>query len=318
VTPLELLRGTKRAYIMAHQAPDGDAIGSALALGRALEKMGRQATLACEDPLPSMLAFLPGGERFEAREPGDEDLAIALDASDLGRFGSLGERVAQSGLPLLNIDHHVTNRFFGTVNLVKRDAAATAEIIYDLLPDLRIPLDPLLATCLLTGLVTDTQGFRTANTTVRTLEIATQLMKAGASLNEITERVFRGWDLSTLRLWGAIIESLRLDGRMVWATETRAMRSRYRASADRGDGVVNLLASVDQADMAIIFREREDGLIEVSLRSRPEVDVSSIAQYFGGGGHPQAAGCSLEGKLEEVMKEVLAKAKERLPSPLEG
>ncbi len=318
MTPLELLRGTKRVYIMVHQAPDGDALGSALALGRALEKMGAQATLACEDPLPSMLAFLPGGERFEAREPGDEDLAIALDASDLGRFGSLGEKVARSGLPLLNIDHHVTNRFFGTVNLVKSEAAATAEIIYALLPDLKISLDPLLATYLLTGLVTDTQGFRTASTTVQTLEIAAQLMKAGASLNEIMEKVFRCWDLSTLRLWGTIIESLRLDGRMVWATETMAMRSRYGASADRGDGVVNLLASVGQADIAIVFREREDGLIEVSLRSRPEVDVSFIAQYFGGGGHPQAAGCSLEGKLEEVMKEVLAKAKERLSSSREG
>lgn len=318
MTPLDLLRGAKRTYIMAHQAPDGDAIGSALALGRALEKMGGKATLVCEDPLPSILTFLPGSERFEAREPGDEDLAVALDASDFGRFGSLGEKVAELGLPLLNIDHHVTNRFFGTVNLVRREAVATAEIIYDLLPDLEIPIDPLLATYLLTGLVTDTQGFRTANTTVRALEIATQLMKAGASLFEITEKVFRGWDLSTLHLWGAIIESLRLDGRMVWATETRAMRSRYGASADRGDGVVNLLASVDQADIAIVFREREDDLIEVSLRSRPEVDVSSIAQYFGGGGHPQAAGCSLEGKLDEVMKEVLAKAKERLFSPLEG
>jgi phosphoesterase RecJ-like protein len=143
-------------------------------------------------------------------------------------------------------------------------------------------------------------------------------MRAGASLSEITEKVFRHWELSTLRLWGAIIESLRLDGRMVWAADTMAMRSRYGASADRGDGVVNLLASVSEADIAIVFREREDGLIEVSLRSRPEVDVASIAQYFGGGGHPQAAGCSLEGKLEEVIQEVLAKARERFSSPLEG
>lgn len=318
MTPLELLRGTKRAYIMTHQAPDGDGIGSALALARALEGMGAKATLACEDPLPSMLAFLPGSERFQTREVGSEDLVVALDASDLDRFGSLGEKVKESGLPILNIDHHVTNNSFGTVNLVKREAAATAEIIYDLLPDLETPLDPLIATYLLTGLVTDTQGFRTANTTVRTLEIAAQLMKAGASLNEVTEKVFRHFDLSTLRLWGAIMESLQLDGRMVWATETMAMRSRYGASADRGDGVVNLLASVGQADIAIIFREKEDRLIEVSLRSSPGVDVSFIAQYFGGGGHSQAAGCSLEGKLEEVMKEVLAKAKERLPSPPEG
>jgi len=318
MTPQQLLRGTKRAYIMAHQAPDGDSIGSALAMGRALEKMGGKATLACEDSLPSMLAFLPGIEWFGAQGPRDEDLAIALDAGDLGRFGSLGRKVKESGLPLLNIDHHVTNSFFGTVNLVKSEAAATAEIIYDLLPDLKIPLDPILATYLLTGLVTDTQGFRTASTTVRTLEIAAQLMKAGASLSEITEKVFRHWDLSTLRLWGAIIESMRLDGRMVWATETMAMRNRYGASADRGDGVVNLLASVGQADIAIVFREGEEGQIEVSLRSRPEVDVTSIARYFGGGGHPQAAGCSLEGRLEEVVKEVLAKAKEILSSPPEG
>ncbi len=304
----EVLRRAQRPFITIHLEPDGDAVGSALALARALEGRGKRVTLSSQLSIPSSLSFLPGSEGFGPHEPRDEDLAIALDGSDLSRFGSLGERIGEKGLPLLNIDHHVTNQQFGTFNLVRPEAAATAEIIFDLLADLAIPLDPLVATCLLTGIVTDTQGFRTPNTTIRALEIAAQLMRAGASLNQITENVF-GRDLATLRLWGGIMEGLRKDGRVVWAVETEAMRRRYGVSSGRGNGVVNLLASAKEAEITILFQEREDGLVEVRLRSKPGVDVASIARHFGGGGHPQAAGCSLRGSLAEVRRKVLDRAK---------
>lgn len=321
-SPLELIHASHQVLILIHLSPDADALGSGLALARALRRMGKRARIVCLDPLPAHLKFLASAEDLSARHVEGEDLAVALDSSDVHRFGPSGAEVAAAGIAVLNIDHHSTNQYFGTHNLVRPEAAATAEIVYDLLVDLGVEIDAGIATGLLAGLVSDTRGFRTVTTTPHTLELATGLMRAGADLTVITEQLLEQRDLSTVRLWGKIIGGVQLEGRIVWAVESLEMR-RQLGAADAGDGVVNLLATVKEADVAILFRETNSGPVEVSLRSRRGANVARIAQRFAGGGHPQAAGCSVSGDLQEVVRRVLAVAQEELslqatsePTPL--
>ena len=310
----ELIERAQRIFVIAHVDPDGDTIASALALAHALRKMGKNCILACDDPVPEALSFLPGIQEFGTPAITDEDLIIAVDASDPNRLGSAYQSVLCLDRPTVNIDHHVTNNMFGTVNLVRTEAAATAEIVFDLLRDLEVLLDPLLATYLLTGIVADTRSFSTSNTTPRILEVSAELMEAGASLTEINENYFNRRRLVTLRLWGKVLDQMRLDGDLVWSVNTLDMQNECRAGSGNGDGIVNLLATIREAAAAIVFKESEDGQVDISIRSRPGVDISPIAVHFGGGGHPQAAGSTLQGSLDQVIPKVLSKAKQVLNS----
>ena len=228
------------------------------------------------------------------------------------RLGQAYRHLPSLDTPMVNIDHHFTNSMFGTINLVRTEATATAEIIFDLLQEWEVLLDSVLATHLLTGIVTDTQSFSTPSTTPRILEVSSQLMKAGASLTEIHENYYKKREVETLHLWGRILAEMQLDDQLVWSVNTLDMRSRSHAAPDDGDGIVNLLATARQAKAAIMFTENEDGKIGISIRSRPGVDISPIAIHFGGGGHPQAAGTELLGDLCEVIPKVLIKAKDVL------
>ena len=310
----QLIESAQRIFLITHVDPDGDAIGSTLALGHALRRMGKECTLACSDEVPKTLSFLPGAEEFASPPIADHDLAITVDVNAVGRLGRAYEPVVTMGISVLNIDHHVTNTRFATLNLVRPQASATAEIVFDLLTEQKMDIDRLLALYLLTGIVTDTRSFSTASTTPRTLEISSQLVKAGASLIEINENYYRRKDLGTLRMWGRMLERMRLDGAVVWSIETSEMKREFQPESGNGDGIVNLLATAEEAVAAIIFKERTDGQIEISIRSRPEYDISPIAVHFGGGGHPQAAGATLSGNLETTIPLVLAKAREVLDS----
>jgi len=309
-----MISTANNAFLIAHVDPDGDTIGSTLALAHALRSMGKDCSLACSDRVPATLSFLPGVEWFGTPQIADHDLIIAVDVSDRGRLGPAYDHVVEMGIPLLNIDHHVTNTGFGTVNLVNTDAVATSEIIFDLLRDLDVPLDQLLATCLLTGIVTDTRSFSTSSTTPRALEVSSELLKAGASLIEVNENYYKSKSLGTLRLWGKMLDQMQLEGRLVWSVDSLEMREQCHAGFSNGDGIVNLLASVREASAAIVFIEKESQRVEISIRSRPGVDISPVAVYFGGGGHPQAAGAMLEGNLEQVIPKVLRKAQAVLDS----
>jgi phosphoesterase RecJ-like protein len=307
-----MIDAANRVFLISHVDPDGDTIGSTLALAHALSKMGKGFSLACSDPVPQILSFLPGVEQFGTPEVTDHDLIITVDVSDAGRLGPAYQHVASLPTPILNIDHHVTNTRFGTVNLVSSDSASTAEIVFDLLQELGVPLDRDLATCLLTGIVTDTRSFSTSSTTPRSLEVSSKLVRAGASLLEVNENYYKSKRLSTLRLWGRILDQAQLEGELVWSVNTVEMREDCRADSSDGDGIVNLLATVREASAAIVFIEKDSQHVEISMRSRPGVDVSPIAVHFGGGGHPQAAGAMLVGYLDQVITKVLSKAREVL------
>ena len=311
-TAAQLIRQARNILVICHIMPDGDAIGSLLGLGWALHKLGKEHTLACADSVPDSFAYLPGSEAIVAHPEGNYDLVISLDCSDLKRLGAACDQNSLRGVPIINIDHHVTNVGFGSVNWVDPSLAATAQMVLTLIERLRVPLDPTIATCLLNGIVTDTRGFRTPNTTPDVMEAATRLMAAGASLPEITDRVFNRRPLAMLRLWGKALGAVQLDGRIIWTEISQAMRRECGLDSDSDDGLVSFLTSANEADVGIVFTEKNDGSIDVSMRSMPGIDISSVAMHLGGGGHPQAAGCNLSSSLTEARERVLAELRRSL------
>lgn len=303
---LVVLRESRRVALYAHINPDGDTLGSALALAHGLRQLGKEAQVYCADELPGNLAFLPGydGIGRAAVVPPGRDLAVYVDSGDAARFGTQPSDPMAVLPVVLNIDHHATNHYFGDVNLVNPDAGATGEEIYYLLVELQVEITPAIATCLLTALVTDTRAFRTPSTTPRTLAIAAELFERGAPLAAIVDAVYYSRSCTTLRLWGLALERLRCERGIAWTEVTGEMEAQAGASPSEGDGVIDVLASLSNVQAVAFFRETADG-IRVSFRSTNGVDVAAVAAQFAGGGHPRASGCLVRGRLAAVEREVL-------------
>jgi phosphoesterase RecJ-like protein len=309
-TPAALISEAQRILLIGHVNPDGDAVGSLLGMGWALRELGKQCVLACSDPVPPIYHYLPGSEMVTDQPRGTFDLIITLDCSDWRRLGTVYDSQTMAGVPIINIDHHVTNVGFGTVNLVDPAATSTAEVVLELLQQLEIPLNQTIATCLLNGIVTDTRSFGTPNTTRRAMQAAITLMDAGAPLAKITDQVFNRRPLADVRLWAAALCTVRLEGPIIWAEITPAMRQESGFTEAGDAGLANFLITANEADIAVVFNQQNDSKIEVGMRSVPGVDVSAVALDFGGGGHPQAAGFGINGSLLEVREQVIAALKQ--------
>jgi len=289
-----LLRDAGRLLLWGHRKPDADAAGSVLGLAYALESLGKSVTLICSDPLEGILTTLPGAERFLTAPPADGtwDAVVSLDVSTVDRLGppyAAAGRLA--GLPFLNIDHHLTNPGFGTVNLVDPAAAATAEMVTLLLERMGVPLTVPAATCLLAGLLTDTLSFQTESTTPRTLRVGASLVEAGAPLAELAYRFFRQRSRGSALVWSGALGTLRFasGGRIAWVEISRAVMDAAGPGAD-GAGLSGYVASIEGVEVGFSLEEAADGTIFAGLRS-PTVDVAAAAAVFGGGGHARAAGC---------------------------
>lgn len=315
-TAVRLVRRSDRILLACHVSPDGDAIGSLLGLGLALRTLGKTCTLACQDPLPSKFTFLPGSGTVVTRlDTSLFDLVISLDCSDLARLGSIYEPDRFAGIPLLNIDHHVTNLYFGDVNIVDPSAASTAEIILSLLDHLEIPIDSQdsslgqddagIATCLLTGIVTDTLGFRTNSVTPQVMEASMRLMEAGASLAKVSYHVFNQRPLSDLYLLARGLSHLTVEDELGWSAIRLADQAATGNQDDGDAGLASMLIRTKEIHIAAVFTEQNDNTVNVSFRADPGYDVSKIALSLGGGGHPAAAGCTVEGSIEEAQAHVL-------------
>lgn len=302
----ELIQSADRPLLICHIAPDGDAIGSLTGLGRALQQIGLEPTMACSDPIPPRFNYIPGVETVVQDVRAAFDLCISLDCSDLRRLGRLSQVPTFESTPLLNIDHHITNLNFGTVNLVDPHASSSAEVVLRLLEYMAVPLDAELATCLLTGIVTDTRGFRTSNVTVQVIEAVLRLIKAGASLPYITHHGLNRRPTVAILLWRAAMALLQIEDRVIWTSIPLAIRRATGYAGDGDAGLANFLVSAEDADVAAVFVEREDGGIEVGLRAVPGFDVAQVALQLGGGGHALAAGCTLTGPLEDAQAQMLA------------
>ena len=305
----------RNILLVCHINPDGDTLGSMIALALGLEGHPDKAvTLLSADGVPAVYDFLPLVDRvLTTTERRDFDLAIVLDAGDLTRVGR-ARAAAESAPRLIDIDHHVTANAFGDIRLLDGTAAATGEIVYDLLAALGAPLTLPIAEALLCALLTDTGSFRFLNVTPRTLHIAANLVAAGASPDRIAEQVFENKPFAAQKLLGRALDALQLspDGRIAWTHLTQADFSALGGTDEDTEGVVSAVRAVRGVDAALFLREMPSGRLRVSLRSRDPFDVSKVAQHFGGGGHRLASGCTLDGPLEEAEARLIAEVERQL------
>ena len=310
---VDAIRHAEHILAITHISPDGDAIGSLLGLGWVLEELGKDHILACADRVPRNYRYLPGSE-WVVQEPHPQgvDLVVSLDASDPGRMGTAYDSQALHGIPLANIDHHVTNVRFGTWNWVDPSVAAATMLVLELLDRLGVPLNEKIALCLLNGLATDTRGFRTSNTTVQEMKAATRLMKTGASLSQVMHHAFNQRSFSSIRLWGATLQTVKLDRRIIWGEITLSTQRKVSGGDISYGGLANFILAAEGADVSVVFTEAENGDVDVGFRAMPGMDISGVAQDLGGGGHPQAAGCTLAGPLSAVRRQVLATVAEAI------
>jgi len=314
----EAIRDSQRLVLACHVNPDGDALGSLLGLALALKPLGKDITCLSEDGVPDILRFLPGTELIaRSTDIPVFDLALVVDSGDLSRVGESVRPMVSRARQAVNIDHHVVAGSFGDIRVVDSGAASTAEIVYELLQTLGIALTPEIATCLFTGIITDTGSFRFQNVTPNTLRVAARLLEAGAPPAQISENVFENKTFAGTRLLGHALSSLSQspDGRIVWAHITAEDFRNLRASDAETEGIVNYVRGVRGAEVGILFREMDTGRIRVSLRSRESVNVAEIAQEFGGGGHRMASGCTLNLPLPEA-ETALVQAAQSALSPL--
>ncbi len=301
-----LLGAARRVLLLAHLYPDGDVLGSQLGLGLALRAAGRAVTFACRHPVPDPFHFLPGaGEVQQWKEAqGEHDLVVTLDCPDPGRLGGLLEAVRQPGTRVLNIDHHPDNTRYGDVNWIQPGAAATGEMVFDLVDAAGLPLGPEVAVNLYTALVTDTGSFRYSNTTPKTFRVAARLVEAGADPARIATALYETRHLAGLHLLGRILQQVEAspDGAVAWVVIDRSQTE----SPDllEAEDFVTYPRSLRTVKVALLFRELP-GEVKVSFRAKGEVNVARIAARFGGGGHPNAAGAVVPGRLEEVKAAVL-------------
>ncbi|MCM3078939.1 MULTISPECIES: bifunctional oligoribonuclease/PAP phosphatase NrnA [Brevibacillus] len=298
-----------RFLVLSHVNPDGDATGSALGVCLMLEKLGKEYIVVNEGETPAKFSFLP---RFDLlRNLSEESLddtfgaVIAVDCADESRMGDVRSLFA-SGAVLLNIDHHPTNDGFGTVNLIRTDAAATAEILYDVAIAAGVSFDEELALCVYTGLLTDTGGFRYSNTSPRVMEIASKLLHYGVKPGDVAERCLEEITFAHVKILRRALQTLTLSHQNLVASITVRPEDFVQENAAREDagGLVNYCRNIEGVEVGVSFVESEPGVIKVSMRARDRVDVSAIAKHFGGGGHAKAAGCTMRGNLADVQSKV--------------
>lgn len=310
---LEAIEASRRVLLFAHVYPDGDVLGSQLGLGLALRTAGRAVAFACAHAVPEPFGFLPGAGDVQQWKAGQDgyDLVVTLDCPDPGRLGGLLEGARGPGARVLNVDHHGDNRRYGDVNWVDTTAAATGEMVFDLVEAARLPLTPEVAVNLYTAIVTDTGSFRYSNTTAKTFRTAARLLEHGVDPARVATAVYETRELGGLRLLGALLQQVEADpgGELAWLVIDRAQM----ASPDlpEGEEFVNYPRSLRTAKVAVLFRELPDA-VKVSLRAKGDVNVARIAARLGGGGHPNAAGVVLPAGLAAAKALVLGAVREAL------
>ena len=304
------LLGAQNILLVSHIRPDGDAIGSLLAYGLALQEAGKKVQMVLADGVPSSFRHLPGSDQVRKSAQGSFDLTIVVDCADLKR---VGKSLDGYGKPDLNIDHHITNERFGTLNLIEPDAVATSSILFRHLPEWGYTITQPVAANLVTGIVTDTLGFRTTNTTPEALRQVATLMELGVDMTNLYYRGLVRRTFPAARYWGAGLSSLQCADGIVWGTLTLADRKKSDYSGSDDADLINVISSIDDNEITLVFVEQTEGSVKISWRTQnPELDVSQIAVQFGGGGHPGAAGADVPGMLAEVQERVLAATRQAL------
>jgi len=302
-----------RILLLGHVHPDADVLGTLLALGLALERAGWTPTFAGPHPVPDVLAFLPGAGRYEVwdRASGQFPVIVTTDCPNHARTEGLLEQARGPESRVFNIDHHPDNRRYGTIDWIDSDAAATGEMVHELLIALGLPVTPDVALNLFTAIHTDTGSFRYSNTTARTFRIAAALTRAGADPALVSDRLYQRRAPGSLNELGEVLRRVAVseDGQIAWLTVPRGLVSDEFVSAE---DLVSYPRSLHGVRVAMLLREDRPGTVKVSLRAKGDVAVNRIAGRFGGGGHENAAGCTVPGGLDEVAHTLLAAVREAM------
>ena len=296
----KLIADSSDIVVISHERPDGDAVGSLLALTLALKEKGKQVWPVLDDGLPEKWQFLPGADLIQSELPAGEHPIITVDAADIHRLGAI--EVSQVDV---NIDHHPSNTQFGTINLVDPAAAATTLLLHRLLPEFDLAINVDIASNLLAGLITDTLGFRTSSVSPEALRVAADLIEAGADTARLYRKAMFGRSYEAARYWAHGLSRMDMRDGVVWSSllVTDRRQAKYPGTDDAD--LIDVLTTIEGPRIAVLFIEQADGNVKISWRALPGIDVSRIASTFGGGGHMLAAGAMIEGEVQEVVDRVL-------------
>lgn len=305
------VRSASTVLIGTHLNPDGDALGSALAVSHYLDGIGVANEVLCHHMPPRNLRFLPGVSRIR-QTPKEEkyDLGVVVDLDSLERLGSTEPFFASCERTIF-IDHHVPHDAPGDIRIVDTAAPATAVILARLFIELDVDITPEIATCLIAGIVTDTGSFRFRNTTPESLSLAARLLEQGGDITQVSEQVFQSKPISSARLLGFALERMNLacDDQLCWSVLLHEDFEQNHAVDEDTEGFVNELLSIETVQISALFREPKRGKVRCSIRSRGDYDVSAVARIFGGGGHKNAAGCTFDGPVNEAVDRLVAELK---------
>lgn len=305
---LTLIAATDEIALACHVSPDGDALGSMLATASVLRGLGKKVVASFGDRrfvVPRLLRFLPHLELLSPPEsyPAAPKLMISFDSSTLDRLGLLGANATKAG-ELIVVDHHPSNNGFGSLSLIDPGVAATAVLAEELIRRLGVTLDVDLATCLYAGLVTDTGSFRHASTTPASHELAARLVATGLRTDVIARELWDRSPFGYLKVLGAALDRVVLDGQLVWTYVTHVDRAAHGLPYDEVEGIIDVVRRTDEAEVAVVMKEDDDGAWQVSTRSKGTVDVGALCTALGGGGHARAAGFTSHLPVEQTIARI--------------
>lgn len=299
--------------VSAHIHLEGDALGSELALASLLKALGKKAFVVNSDEPPAEYMFMPGIKNIiRTDEYPACDVFVLVDCSDLSRAGKLSKTI-EPGKPVINIDHHVSNTFFGSVNWVDPKASSASEMVYGLFRALNAPISKKEAVLLYTGILSDTGSFRYASTTAYTHRVAADLMERGIDVFGINQKLHENFSFEAMKAIGAAAQKMKIDksGKVAWIELSAGLLGRYPFLEQETDELIKFPRAVKGVEVAVLFKEVKKGEVRVNFRSRGRIDVNALAGLFGGGGHPKASGCTLNGTLKGVAGRVVTVAARR-------
>ena len=300
--------------ITSHINPEGDAIGSQVAMASLLKKLGKESAMLDDSPVPNVLQFMKGTEHILKEMPNDFNYqaVIILDSPDLARIGRVSEYIKKDSV-IINIDHHISNVNFGKFNWVEPEFSSAGEMVYDLFKAFKVKITLDEAIVLYAAIMTDTGSFRYSNTSSKTHRITAELIDIGVEPYDMHTKIYETSSIQDTNLLGESLQTMKLtdDGKIAWLWVTKEMLKKTKASLEGTEGIINFARSIGGVEIAILFRETgTEDKVKVSFRSKGKVDVNKLAAEFGGGGHPTASGCTVFGKIEDVEKKVIEKSAE--------
>lgn len=312
---IDVINKSSKIAVTSHVVPDGDNIGSSLALCLALQKLNKEVEFVLDDNIPVVYQFLKGAREVERKTSfanHDYDLLIAMDCGDLDRLGKVKQLAEHTRL--INIDHHISNTRFGEINLVEENASATAEITYKLIKSMGIFIDKDIADCVYTGIVTDTGMFQYSNTSEETHSIAAELIIAGVSPGDIFNKVYQNSPKEKVLLMKEALKSLEFyyEDKVSYIAVSKAQMDDITKDDLDTEGIVNLARDIAGIEAAVFLKEKEPNVVKASLRSKDKIDVCAVAKKFGGGGHIRAAGCTLNCSLEQAKQQILQEIEKQI------